>query len=160
MIGPRITSYLSIRALSLHRDSIICHSERSRHLFNKISFVTDMHWIECAFWSLLLWAVSTDIYRLLRPNMVIYAKKGYCYSSIFICTMIVSPISDHISNIILQMVKILFYSCHDTYFVLSYYHKVSNIRRTEFQNINDSRPVLQLSLPNLLKPCIKSRMKM
>ena len=40
------------------------------------------------------------------------------------------------------------------------YRKVSNIRRTEFQNLNDSRPVLQLSLPNLLKPCIKSRMKM
>ena len=37
---------------------------------------------------------------------------------------------------------------------------VSNIRRTEFQNLNDSRPVLQLSLPNLLKPCIKPRMKM
>ena len=40
------------------------------------------------------------------------------------------------------------------------YRKVSNIRRTKFQNLNDSRPVLQLSLPNLLKPCIKSRMKM
>ena len=43
---------------------------------------------------------------------------------------------------------------------LRYYRKVSNIRRTKFQNLNDSRPVLQLSLPNLLKPCIKSRMKM
>ena len=40
------------------------------------------------------------------------------------------------------------------------YRKVSNISRTKFQNISDSRPVLQLSLPNLLKPCIKSRMKM
>ena len=160
MIGPTITSYLSIRALPLHRDSIICHSERSRHLFNKISFVTDMHWMEFALWSLLLGAVSTDIYRLLRPNIVIYANKRYRYSSILIHTMIVAPISDHISSIILQMVKKVFYSCHDTYFVLSYYRKVSNIRRTEFQNINDSRPVLQLSLPNLLKPCIKSRMKM
>ena len=45
----------------------------------------------------------------------------------------------------------------DTY---SSYRKVFNIRRTEFQNLNDSRPVLQLSLPKLLKPCIKSRMKM
>ena len=42
----------------------------------------------------------------------------------------------------------------------SVYRKVSNIRRTKFQNISDSRTVLQLSLPNLLKPCIKSRMKM
>ena len=40
------------------------------------------------------------------------------------------------------------------------YRKVSNIRRTKFQNLNDYRPVLQMSLPNLLKPCIKSRMKM
>ena len=40
------------------------------------------------------------------------------------------------------------------------YRKISNIRRTKFQNISDSRPVLQLSLLNLLKPCIKSRMKM
>ena len=40
------------------------------------------------------------------------------------------------------------------------YHKVSNIRHTKFQNLSDSRPVLQLSLPNLLKPCVKSRMKM
>ena len=40
------------------------------------------------------------------------------------------------------------------------YRKVSNIRRTKFQNLRVSRPVLQLSWPNLLKPCIKSRMKM
>ena len=40
------------------------------------------------------------------------------------------------------------------------YRKVSNIRRTKFQNLRVSCPVLQLSWPNLLKPCIKSRMKM
>ena len=40
------------------------------------------------------------------------------------------------------------------------YPKVYNLSRTKFQNLNDSRPVLQLSLPNLLKPCVKSRMKM
>ena len=38
--------------------------------------------------------------------------------------------------------------------------KVSNIRRTKAQNLSVSRPVLQLPLPNLLKPRIKSRMKM
>ena len=32
------------------------------------------------------------------------------------------------------------------------YRKISNIRRTKPQNLNDSRLVLQLSLPNLLKP--------
>ena len=41
-----------------------------------------------------------------------------------------------------------------------YYRKVSDIRRTKFQNLSDSRAALQMSLPNLLKPCIKSRMKM
>ena len=40
------------------------------------------------------------------------------------------------------------------------YRKVSNIRRTKCQNLNDSRLVLQLSLPNPLKPSVKSIMKM
>ena len=40
------------------------------------------------------------------------------------------------------------------------YRKVSNIRRTKFQNLNDSRLVLQLSLPNSLTPGVKLRMKM
>ena len=38
--------------------------------------------------------------------------------------------------------------------------KVSNIRCTKFQYLSDSHPALQLPLSNLLKPCIKSRMKM
>ena len=37
----------------------------------------------------------------------------------------------------------------------SAYRKISNIRRTKSQNLNDSRLVLQLSLLNLLKPGIK-----
>ena len=40
------------------------------------------------------------------------------------------------------------------------YHKTSNIRRTKYQNINVSRVVLQLSLPNPLKPGVKSIMRM
>ena len=40
------------------------------------------------------------------------------------------------------------------------YRKVSNIRRTKCQNLNDSRLVLQLSVPNPLKPSVKSMMKM
>ena len=43
---------------------------------------------------------------------------------------------------------------------LSYvYHKTSNIRRTKSQNLNDPHLVLQLSLPNPMKPGVKSRMK-
>ena len=40
------------------------------------------------------------------------------------------------------------------------YCKTSNISHTESPNLNDSRLLLQLSLPNPLKPGVKSRMKM
>ena len=40
------------------------------------------------------------------------------------------------------------------------YRQDSNISRTKSQNSQDSRTVLRLSLPNPLKPDIKSRMKM
>ena len=40
------------------------------------------------------------------------------------------------------------------------YRQVSNIRRTESQNLNVSRLGLQLSLRNILKPDVKPRMKM
>ena len=40
------------------------------------------------------------------------------------------------------------------------YRKVSNIRRTKLPNLTASRLVLQLSLPNPMKPGVKSRMKM
>ena len=42
---------------------------------------------------------------------------------------------------------------------VSTYRKISNISRTISQNLNDPRLVLQLSLPNLLKPGVKWRMK-
>ena len=40
------------------------------------------------------------------------------------------------------------------------YRKISNIRRTESPNLNVSRLVLQLPLPNPMKPGVKSIMKM
>ena len=40
------------------------------------------------------------------------------------------------------------------------YRKISNITRTKSESLNDSRFTLQLSLPNPLKPDLKSRMKM
>ena len=36
---------------------------------------------------------------------------------------------------------------------------ICNINRTKSQNLNEFRLVLQWHLPNLLKPCVKSRMK-
>ena len=47
-----------------------------------------------------------------------------------------------------------------SYYVIYNYRKVSNIRRTKCQHLNDSRLVLQLSEPNPLKPSVKSIMKM
>ena len=41
-----------------------------------------------------------------------------------------------------------------------WYRQVSNISRTYSQHLKDSRTVLRLSLPNPLKPDVKSRMKM
>ena len=40
------------------------------------------------------------------------------------------------------------------------YRKVCNIRGTKSQNLYVSRLILQLSLPNPLKPGVKLRMKM
>ena len=40
------------------------------------------------------------------------------------------------------------------------YRQFPNIRRTQAQNINVSRLVWQLSLPNPMKPGVKLRMKM
>ena len=40
------------------------------------------------------------------------------------------------------------------------YRPVSNMRRNKSQHLKDSRTVLRLSLPNPLKPDVKSRMKM
>ena len=40
------------------------------------------------------------------------------------------------------------------------YRKISNIKRTKSPNLDVSRLVLQLSLPNPMKPGVKSRMKM
>ena len=40
------------------------------------------------------------------------------------------------------------------------YRQISNISRTKYQNLNMSCVFLQLSLPNSLKPGVKSRTKM
>ena len=37
--------------------------------------------------------------------------------------------------------------------------KIPNTSHTKFQNLNDSRLILELSLPNPLKPGVKLRMK-
>ena len=39
------------------------------------------------------------------------------------------------------------------------YRQTSNLTRTEFQGLNDPRPVLKLSLLNPLKPCVKIQLE-
>ena len=51
------------------------------------------------------------------------------------------------------------YTPHTSMNVITY-RKLSNISRTKSQNLNDSRLVLHLSSPNLLKPGVKYSMKM
>ena len=43
---------------------------------------------------------------------------------------------------------------------LNAYRRVSNIRRTKSQHLNDSRNVLRLSLPNPLKPDVKAMLQL
>ena len=52
------------------------------------------------------------------------------------------------------------YIGHITIESYNIYLQISKIRCTESQNLNVSRLVLQLSLPNLLKPGVKLRIKM
>ena len=63
----------------------------------------------------------------------------------------------NIFQVILQPVS--YKQGYDMVFYVDY-RKVSNIRRTESQYLNDSHLVLQSSLPNPMKPGVKLRMKM
>ena len=96
---------------------------------------------------------------------------GYCA----MCDLkVAEPVRKHSRSMILESVAwskatLMFLSCNAidqndiARFVLSfheYYSKVSNIIRTKSQHLKDSRTVLRLSLPNLLKPDVKTWMKM
>ena len=49
---------------------------------------------------------------------------------------------------------------HDWLLIEQIYRQIYNIRRTQFENFNVSRLILQLALCNILKPYIKLTMKM
>ena len=63
-------------------------------------------------------------------------------------SLLSKPVSAQWTNRTLSVMKV------------SKYRKISNIRRTKFQNVNVSHLVLQSSLPNPLKPGVKQIMKM
>ena len=58
-------------------------------------------------------------------------------------------------DIVYELVSVLYMGCLSKLFNLFHYRKISKIRRTKSQNLNDSRLVLHLSLHNLLKPDVK-----
>ena len=63
---------------------------------------------------------------------------------------------------VIPMRAILQEMCDITHYILKIiiYRQISKIRHTKFQNLNISRLVLQLFLCNILKPGVKSKMKM
>ena len=62
---------------------------------------------------------------------------------------------------VVQLMKFMNYIGVDAgIFLVITYRKTSIISRTKFQNWNVSCPLLQLSLPNPLKPGVKLKMKM
>ena len=52
------------------------------------------------------------------------------------------------------------FTCSPKFWEVAYYRQTSNIKRTKYPKLDVSRIVSQLSLRNLLKPLVKSRMKM
>ena len=57
--------------------------------------------------------------------------------------------------------RVLYHICQIMLCTVSkIYRKISNVSRSKSQNVNVSCLVMQLSLRNLLKPCVKSRKKM
>ena len=87
------------------------------------------------------WYIYLSLFWSMCNNLLHSTQKGPRHSSR-------STVEEHVSILMFSSI------------INIIYRKVSNIRRTKSQNLSVSRPVLQLSLPNLLKPCIKSRRKM
>ena len=99
-----------------------------------------------------------------NPNLYLDQPitKGWCHVSYPTDSLIATKLGLCSS---LTMTKLMSgdnkYEIHGVLWTFNYtYRQVSNIRRTKSQHFKDSRTVLQLSLPNPLKPDVKSRMKM
>ena len=83
----------------------------------------------------------------------------------------ICPVQDELNDMTLMLLgkksfHLQWLNIHKTYHRTLYdndyhrtYHQASNIIRTKYQKLNVSRLVLQLSLPNSLKPGVESRMK-
>ena len=91
-------------------------------------------------------STSTEIDRVIKGFYCII--KRVCAGIFFLTQWIMRDV-----EVILQTVFI--FQPH-----FKKYRQVSNIRRTKSQHLKDSGTVLRMSLPNPLKPDVKSKMKM
>ena len=100
--------------------------------------------------------------KFLMPSQYLYGpcKVDAWVKSMFPAWIITCPIKHAATQICLPGITstwLKIWACLNVEpcLLLKNYHKISNIRRTKFQNLNVSHLVLQLSLPNPLKPGVK-----
>ena len=113
-----------------------------------------------------VWRNFHKIFRICRTDLEYYGFswslsvriKFYHYHFLCECVCVLYSWKLHVKSDVIQ--GTIGNMVPDTGPTHAKYRKVSNISRTKFQNLSDSRPTLQLSSHNLLQPCIKSRMKM
>ena len=114
--------------------------------FTLILFMSSTFWVIFQLiWSICDWWLLSRTWHWCHLLVLSLGEVSYCEGE---CDV-------DCSRTCMPSVRILGH-CHS----MSIYRKVSNIRCTKCQNLNDSRLVLQLSVPNPLKPSVKSIMKM
>ena len=104
------------------------------------------------------WPISKELGlgRMLFPHWKLLLSSWYnvyfsCFYDIWLSQVLIPSVGHIIYTTSRKPIRLI--SIHN-------YRQVSNIRRTKSQHSKDSRTVLRLSLPNPLKPDVKSRMKM
>ena len=97
-----------------------------------------------------------------RFDLVTVVQYGYRYTNLdwnFWSLCIIALANFHSHNIV-EAKSYFYFHVFSWLTHMQVYRKISNIRHTKSQNLNDSHLVLKSSLPNPFKPCVKSRMKM
>ena len=125
--------------------------------------------IRCVHWTMQMWVLQTWIKALgLYIVMPDWWASGIFKYSVFFFFSVKSPRDWNVAHLELPVsssdiwprVTLMERSRYGKIHMIQVYCQTSNIRRTKSQNWNDSHLVLELSLPNPLKPCVKSRLKM
>ena len=92
---------------------------------------------------------------LFRPSLL-YPSLVSNFSEIFLTALNLYNMYDKLLSVPLSHQSLLkYYYWFFDYNQFPRYRKISNIRCTKSQNLTDSRLVLHLFLPDLLKPAVK-----